>query len=196
MPREHSRGVPKRKQHIPDRTNQRRLVAAWQIRPADGSGEQRVANEEIEFRPSSPPYRKADSSGTMTRRVMHGNLVLAEGQHHRGIVVDVDRRQYVAPEPEVRCLLGRRIVEKLIFPMEVHRHIQRFLCSGNSGDVIDVRVGQKDSSDDELFSPHDIEQHVDFVARVDEYSFPGLLTTDDEAVLLERWNRACLKKHG
>ena len=96
----------------------------------------------------------------------------------------------------MRCLLGRRIVEKLIVPMEVHRHIQRFLGSGDSGDVIDVRVGQQDGGDDELLSADDVEQHVDLVARVDEYSLPGLLTRDDEAVLLERRDRAGFKKQG
>src|SRR2546421_401667 len=74
----HCRIVPKRKQHGSNRTNQRVVVAARQIGPADGAGEQRVADKELV---ACLPFRsdlQADAAGAMARRVMRPNFVPAE----------------------------------------------------------------------------------------------------------------------
>ena len=54
---------------------------------------------------------------------------------------------------------------------------------------------QQDALHAQRLAPDDIEQHVDFVARIDDDRLACRLARNDVAVLLERRNRACLDDH-
>src|SRR3990170_8189095 len=107
----------------------------------------------------------------------------------------IDGRQSVAVQSEERCLLWSRIVKKLIVAMQVHRSIQRILRPPNARHVIDMRVCQKDAADFERPSLGYVEQHIDFVARIDDYCLACGLAGDEVAVFLKGRNCARFDDH-
>ena len=103
----------------------------------------------------------------MTWRVMDGHLVVAKRERLRQIVIVVDRWQRLAMQAEERRLLRRCIVEKLIVSMKIHGDAKGALCTADSCHVIDVGMGQQNADHRQLFATHDIQEHVDLVARID-----------------------------
>ena len=61
--------------------------------------------------------------------------------------------------------------------------------------MIDVRVRQQDAPHVQRLLRDDIEQHLDFVAGIDDDRLTGRLAGHDIAVLLERRNRAGFDDH-
>lgn len=82
-----TRLVAKRKQHLPDRRDERGVVSTGQIRATDRPGKERVADKQIQsfalrlFRRSRQGPRRdlqADAPGAVSWRVMRTGLEVAE----------------------------------------------------------------------------------------------------------------------
>jgi CheY-like chemotaxis protein len=78
------------------------------------------------------------------------------------------------------------VVQKQIIAVEVHRHIEGTFRGGHAGHVIDVRMGQENMRQLDLFLRRVVEQAVDLIARIDQHAVPGPRAGDDESVL-EEW---------
>ena len=107
----HARFVTKGEQHIPDRSNKGRVVATRQVGATDRSGEKRITHEEIRScRPVLPylphpsylsylpylpylPDLKADTPGTVARRMVRTHLAVAKDNHLAGRIELVNRRK-------------------------------------------------------------------------------------------------------
>jgi CheY-like chemotaxis protein len=70
--------------------------------------------------------------------------------------------------------------------MEADRHVEGAFRCANTGHVIDVRVGQEDPRQLDLLPRRVLEQALDLVTRIDQYTFPSPRTRHDESVL-EEW---------
>ena len=88
------------------------------------------------------------------------------------------------------------LVEKEVVAVEVDGHVERALGCRHAGDVIDVRVREKDVLDRERPPLGKRQQIVDFVAGIDQDGLAGSLAADDETILHERAHRPGLQYHG
>jgi PleD family two-component response regulator len=79
--------------------------------------------------------------------------------------------------------------------VEVDRRACRAFGSGDSGDVIDVRVRQKNVPDGKRHPCSTLEQLRHRVTGIDEDSLTNVLTSDDVPVLLKRAARANFHYH-
>ena len=79
--------------------------------------------------------------------------------------------------------------------MQIDGNLQRLLRAPHARHVIDVRMRQQNALHAQRLSLDDVEQHVDFVARIDDDRLARRLAGDDVAVLLERRDRPCLDDH-
>lgn len=86
-------------------------------------------------------------------------------------------------------MLDGVVVQEQIVAMKKHRHVERTLCRGNAGNVIDVGVGQQNFRERDAFARGKFEQAIDFVARIDQDALSCARTRDDESVLEERADR-------
>src|SRR5437899_709360 len=69
MPWMHDCIVAEREQHASNRSDERGVIAAWKIGPADRSRKQRVADKQIHRRLAFLRSSETDASWTVTRRV-------------------------------------------------------------------------------------------------------------------------------
>lgn len=186
MPRIDTRFVSKRKQDRSDRPNQRGVVAAGQIRPADAAGKQRIADEQIEAPLAGAANLEAHTARAMPRGVVHTHFELAERNLLARSVVAVDGWQVrIDVESEQTSLLDRLFVQKLIVPVEMHGCVQRALGDANARHVIHMRMGEQDVRNRDAFLRDELEEPVHFIARVDQHALPRASAGDDEAVLVE-----------
>ena len=88
-----------------------------------------------------------------------------------------------AKEPSV---LDGFFVQEQIVAMQRYGHVERSLGSRNTGDVVDMRVRQKDLRQRDSFTSGKLEQARDFVPWIDEHAFPRPRTGDDESIF-EEW---------
>ncbi len=133
----------------------------------------------------------------MAGRVVHPDPVVAEPPRARSVVKEVDRRLRIHANAEGQSLLNDRTVEELVVAVQADGNAERSLGAPDTGDVVEVRVGEQDVSDRQAgVRSIDDEQLVDLVAGVDEHAFPSVLAADDIAVLEERSDGARLEQHG
>src|SRR4029079_15818970 len=81
-----------------DRGDEGGMVAAGQIRAADRSGEQRIADEQVAAGLAFPSNLQADAAGTMAGCVVRARLLPAERDHLASFEKRVDRR--LLPDPQ------------------------------------------------------------------------------------------------
>jgi CheY-like chemotaxis protein len=74
-------------------------------------------------------------------------------------------------------------------------HAKARLGRADAGNVVEMRVRQQNLRDRNSFAFGGVEKIGDFVARVDEYSGPGLRARDEVTVLVERWNGGSSNEH-
>lgn len=186
MPRIHARFIAERKQHGPDRSHQRRVVATGQVGSTDAAGKERVADEQVHASLAWTANLEAHASGTMSWCVVHTHFVLAEGNLLVRSVVAVDRRQIgIDVESEEAPLCDGLLVEKLIVAVQMNRRVQCTLRHADTRHVVDVCVREQDVGDGDALFGDEFEQTVHFVARIDQHALACASAGDDEAVLVE-----------
>jgi PleD family two-component response regulator len=77
-------------------------------------------------------------------------------------------------------------VQEQIVAMQVDRHAERSLRCRNTGDVVNVCVGQQDTRQRDLLTSGKLEQALDFVARINDHAFARPRTRHDESIF-EEW---------
>jgi CheY-like chemotaxis protein len=135
---------------------------------------------------------EADASRAVPWRVEGPRPPAPEREFIAGLVEAIDRRRCrVDPESEHLPHGDRLLVEKQIVAVEADRHAEGALRRGDTGDVIDVRMGQQNPADVNRAIGDETEEAVDLVARIDDDAFTRLGTRHDEPVLEERTD--CLR---
>jgi hypothetical protein len=126
--------------------------------------------------------------------MVHADFVVSEADWIL-IVKPVNRWGLFDEETEHPSLLDRVLVEREIVSMEIHRRDQRALGRRHTGDVIDVRVRQKDVSHVEAMRRDGGKKFIDLVTGVDNNGFAGSLAANYEAVLVKRRSLANFENH-
>ena len=168
------------------------MVAAGKIGPADRSGKQRVADEQVLAGVRRRANLQAHAAGTMPGRVMHRHGIVPEADDLAGCVEVIDRRLTFGRDAEHPAHLDRTVVKEQVVPVEVDRCIERALGSRDPSHVVDVGVRQEDVSNRELSFAGDLQKVGDLVAWIDENRLAGVWTGDDKPVLEEGPDRARL----
>ena len=190
MPRIDACLVAEWKQHGPNRSDEGRIVATGKVGSTDGASEKRIAHEQVRPALAWSSHLEADTARTMPRCMVRTHLVLAEGNFLAWSVKAVDGWQRgVHLETKQQPLFDGLIVEEQVVSMQMDRRAERALGNADTGDMVDVRVRQQDVCDPDVLARDELEQTVDFVARVDEQSLARACARDDEAVLVERSDR-------
>lgn len=190
MPRIHPRIVAEREEHGTDRADEGRVVAARQVGSPDRTCEQRVADEQVQPALTDPSHLQADAARAVPRGVVRTRLEVAERDHLARRIEAVDRRRLaIHPETEHRRLHERAVVQEQVVAMQVHGHAECAFRGADTGDVIDVRVGQQDVANREVFLFDEFQQAIHLIARVDDHPFAGPWAGDNEAVLVEGADR-------
>jgi hypothetical protein len=120
---------------------------------------------------------------------------MAERDRESGVVVVVHGRRRLHGEPEHRCLLQHRVIERQVVAVQVDGSAQRALGPRRAGHVINVRVRQQDVADVQVRAVDNVEEQVDLVTRVDDHAVPGFLAGEHVAILVERGSLADLEEH-
>lgn len=181
-------GIAKREQHRADRGQQRGRVAARKIRAPDRAGKQRVSDKEIACLHAVCGLSdlQADTAGTMARRVVWPDLAIAEGEYLSRVIKRIDgRERRTWRQAEHPRLIVCPLVEEQIVRVKPDRNVQCALGRGNSRDVIDVRVREKDVGERDPGAARIRQQRVNLVAGIDEHAVLRPRTGDNEAVLEE-----------
>jgi hypothetical protein len=126
--------------------------------------------------------------------MVHADFVVSEADWIL-IVKPVNRWGLFDVETEHPSLLDSVLVEREIVSMEIHRRDQRALGRRHTGDVIDVRVRQKDVSHVEAMRNDGGKKFIDLVTGVDNNGFAGSLAANYEAVLVKRRSLANFENH-
>jgi CheY-like chemotaxis protein len=189
------RGVSEPEQHGSDRCDQRRVVAARQVCPPDRPRKQCIAYEEVGTVRTWNPRRdrEAYAAGAMPRRVVRPRVEIAKREHVRRAIELVDRRRgRVHTEPEHGAVLDGAFVEKQVVAVKVDGNPEGSLRAVDTGDMVDVRMGQQDPVEPDPPRFGKREEGVHLVSGVDQHPFAGSRTCHDESVLEERTNRGAL----
>jgi CheY-like chemotaxis protein len=137
--------------------------------------------------PASLRHREAHASRTVAWRVMGPDLEIAEANHVRRRIEDIDWRQrsfeFQATDPR---LLHGALVEKQIVLVQVHRHVERGLRRGNARHMIDVRMCQQNLREGDLLCLGVVEQTLHFITGIDQHAVSGPRAGHHESVLHER----------
>ncbi len=189
MPRMHSRVIAERKEHVPDRRDERVVVAARQVRSSYRPRKERIAHEQILARSASRSDLQADAAGTMPRRVVRPRVAVAEGDRLAVLVELVHGGERFDPESEQRPLLGGPLVKKQILLVKVDGDAERAPRERDARHVIHVRVRQQNASDREAAPLRGGHERRRLIARIDQNRFVRPLAADDEPVLEERPDR-------
>jgi threonine dehydratase len=192
--RVHIAGITQREEHVANRTNERVVIPAGQVRPAHRSRKQGVANEQVAAVLARAADLQADAPGRVAGRVVHAHLVPAE----RDLLIAVetiDGRKRLDGQAKEPALIDRRVVQEQVVAVQVDRHTQDGVRTRHTGHVIDVRVGEQDVFHRERPAGNDPQQLVHLVTRIDDDSLARLLASQHEPVLEERRDGAYLKKH-
>ena len=168
------------------------MVAAWQVGAADGSGEERVADEQVFPGRSARPYLETHTTGTVAGRMVRCRQAIPERNRLAGFVEAIDRRLRLHLQSEHPSHLDGLIVKKQIISMQIDRHAKRPLRCRHPGHMIDVCVGEQNVFDRKLASGGDCEQRLDLVSRIDQHRLVRRRAGHHEAVLEERPNRSRL----
>jgi hypothetical protein len=78
---------------------------------------------------------------------------------------------------------------------EPDRYAERALRRGDAGDVVEMRVRQKDVRDGELVAADGVQQLIDLVARIDHDAFACVFTAEHETVLEEGLDGPTFENH-
>jgi CheY-like chemotaxis protein len=183
----HAGVITKREQDGPDGGDQRRVVATRQVRAANRSREQRVADEQVlDDRRVGTTHREADPAWTMTRSVKRAHLAVAERDDLTRRVELVHRRRRIHAKTEHFAHFDGALVEKQVVAVEVHRNAKRPLCGAHAGHVIDVSVGEQNVADRQRLLVRRREQTGNLISRINQHGFSRAFAPDHEPVLEER----------
>jgi hypothetical protein len=183
------------KEHRAYGLNQRRVIAARQVRATDRSGKESVPDEQL--LPHRPFFSnlQADASGAVAGSVMGPRVVVAKRDDLPGRVEHVHRRWRLDAQPEHCPLADGVLVEKQIVAMEMDRRAQRPLRGGDAGDVVDVGMREQDVTNDQRVAIRERQKSVHLVAGIDQDGFARLLAAKDEPVLEKRSDRLSVNYH-
>jgi CheY-like chemotaxis protein len=101
----------------------------------------------------------------------------------------IDRRLRLDLQSEEPSMFDGVFVQKQILAVQRYWHLEGTFGASDAGDVVDVGVGQQNLLERDLLPCGELEQCVDFVTRIDEYTFARSRARDDESVLEERADR-------
>ena len=126
----------------------------------------------------------------MSWRVQRTGAPAPEREFIAGLVEAIDRRRRrVDAKAEHLAHGDGLLVEEEIVAVETDRHVEGGLRRGDTGDVIDVRMGQQNPADVDRALGGETQETVDLVARIDDDPFTRLGTRHHEAILEERTDR-------
>ena len=191
----HDRLVAKRKQHVPDRPNQRVVIAAGQVGAPLCTGARDQTLKQLPSWFALLSNLQADAAGTVTGRVVRPHFTGSERDDLARLVIGVDRRRRLDAHAEHGTGLHRLIVEKDIVAVQIDRHIEGALRGRDAGDVIDVSVGEQYVADRQPLPIGKPEQAGTLDARIDEHRLARRFAADDEAVFQELSNSLPLNYH-
>src|SRR3954467_11114225 len=169
------------KQHFSDRIQQRRQIAARQIRPPEWARKQRIADEQRALRVAVTANCQTHPTGTMSRRVMDPRAVASKTPRAGTVIEKIDRRLALGLKPEQLSLLDNAVIEEQVVPVQPHRSTECLLCRADAVGGVDVSVRHEDVSNAERVAFGGREQLGDFVAGVEDDRLPSVLTPNDEA---------------
>jgi CheY-like chemotaxis protein len=115
---------------------------------------------------------------------VHG--AFTERNYLPDVIETIDRRLRLDMKAEHPALFHHAVVQELIRSMEPDIDSQARLGRANTGDVIEMRVGQQNVPDLDSFAFGGIQQSGHFVSRIDQHSLAGLLAGYEVTVLVER----------
>lgn len=174
--------VPQRKQPLPDRGDQRIVIAPGKIGPADTSLEENIADERgggLPMEKDDVPRRVAGTVDNVEAQIADRNRV-AIGKPLVGL------EGFGGRKTEHGCLLRKQVEPEAVVAMRpdngdlVHRRQFR-----RRSYMIQVTMGEQDLIELHLLPFDGVAQTVDFAARVDQCGPAGTFTPEEGAVLLE-----------
>lgn len=181
-----TRFITKRKQHVANRRDQRRVVAPRQVGSTDRTRKEGVADEQIEPALTSPRHLDADASGAMSWRVMNACLEVTERNPLLDAVEAVNRRRRIDGQAEQTSLHDGLLVQEEIVSVQMHWCAEGAPGRCDSGDVVDMRVRQQDVRNRDPLLSDELEEPVDFVAWIDQHTGARSRTGNHESVLVKR----------
>ncbi len=193
MTRIHTGSVAKGKQRLANRRDERRVVPARQVGATDGTGKERVADEQIRGsrrRGGAFDHGKTDAARTMSGGMVRPDLEIPERDDFPDCVETIHgwQRTTLEAQPKHPRLIRRGLVEKRVVLVEMNWRAQSALRDADTSHVIDMGVRQQDVHDADLIARDVVEQTQDLVAWINEHTFTGARARDDEAILEERRN--------
>jgi CheY-like chemotaxis protein len=186
------RGVGKRQQHAANRVQERLVVAARQIGPADRPGKQRIPHEEMDpvrRDARSRLHRETHASRTVPGRVVGTRREIADRDGFLARIEVIDRRRRIDVEAEQPPVLNRLFVQKQIVAVQPDRQSERALGRSDTRDVVYMGVGEQHAGEREALARRETKQRLDLVAGIDEDALAGPGAGDDKSVLEERTHR-------
>jgi hypothetical protein len=173
-----------------ERTIHRGGICKWQIRSADGTGEEQIAPE------GDTVPRECDMAGRVSGHVHHREAKRAAAE-----LLPVGKlavravRLLEVDSVQLRGARRQRGVGGQIERMEQDGYVVLAADRSDRADVIDVRVCQPDRVDRNGGVADHREDAARFVAGIDEDAAPRLLVRDEVAVLLEDPDGANVDPH-
>jgi hypothetical protein len=165
-----------------DRVEQRRPVAARQVRSADRALEEHVAGEDhllVRNRERHMPWRVPGREDHVDVEARHLELLATLER-----VLGVPRLERAEARPGDVVHDVRQDV--LLEHRDPDLGAGRLGHGSNGADVVEVRVGQQDGVEPDAQPVDRRKQLLGFVARVDDQSAVGLLAAEQVAVLRDR----------
>jgi hypothetical protein len=127
--------------------------------------------------------------------VTHARRVASERHDRTVFEIEVEGRLRFHLDPEGDALLHRSLVEELVSAVKADGDVESRLRTANPGNVVEVRVGQKDVLETQLALTAQVQELVHLVAWIDEDGLASFGTPHDEAVLFDGWDRPDLDNH-
>src|SRR6266576_2670525 len=175
----HNGLVGQDKQLALDALDQRVVVAAGQIGPADGPGEQDVTAE------YDSRTDQADAPGRMAGRVTDHKFERSHPHRVPGRVGAIGRRQRLGCETVPLRLFGDPVVERAVGRMQPHGRAGLLFQARHTEHVIEVAVGEPDRGGPRVQSLEFVEDEPRGFAGIDHGAFAGGLIDHDVTVLDE-----------
>ncbi len=166
--------------------------AAWKISTADGTGEERIAGDQLFFCGEV----EADAAFGMARGVQDagGEGSGSDGFSSRDAAIDVDFPGGRHADP---CGLHiEHLQQSVIILVEQDRSARGGAKLHGSADVVDMGVRDDDLFDLQVVLADERENILDIIAGIDDHGFAGRLIADDGAVALQRTDRENFVDHG
>jgi hypothetical protein len=186
------RVVGKLKNFVEERLHDLFKRTAPQIGAANAACEECVAGIELWLSKDNLPgcfrEEKANAAGSVTGSVQDLGVVAAPLEGVAVFQKLIDSGEFGRLHAEKSGLDLHGVIQGEIIVVHHDRRAGVLMEPGNAADMIDVGVSTDDRLDRELVAAQKAEDAFDFVARINDDSFPCFGIADDGAVALEHAN--------